>query len=116
APTAAPVAASPTAATPASASYFQQKATLDDIHSDRVALERILADAKGGPIDPQAFLMLPSILNNTPQLRSAIEELSSRQATLRTERQYLTDANPRIKQLAEGVRVLEQETIPRIAT
>lgn len=95
--------------------YFQQKATLDEINSDRVALERILADAKGGRINPQAFLMLPSILNNTPQLRTAIEELSSRQATLRTERQYLTDANPRIQQLAEAVRILEQETIPRIA-
>ena len=99
---------------PATGGYFQHQATLDDIRSDRLALERILADAKGGPINPQAFLMLPSILNNTPQLRTAIEELSSRQAALRTEQQYLTDANPRIKQLLEAVRVLEQETIPRI--
>ena len=104
-------AAAPTAE---ASGYFRQKATLDDIRSDRLALERIMADAKGGPINPQAFLMLPSILNNTPQLRTAIEELSSRQAALRTEQQYLTDANPRIKQLAEAVRVLEQETIPRI--
>jgi capsular exopolysaccharide synthesis family protein len=95
--------------------YFQQKATLDDVRSDRVALERIINDAKGGPINPQAFLTLPSILTNTPQLRSAIEELSSRQAALRTEQQYLTDANPRIQQLVEAVRVLQQETIPRIA-
>ena len=107
--------AAPTGSMPEAGGYFQQKATLDDIRSDRVALERMIADAKGGPINPQAFLMLPSILNNTPQLRTAIEELSSRQAALRTEQQYLTDANPRIKQLAEGVRVLEQETIPRIA-
>ena len=34
---------------------------------------------------------------------------------MRTEQQYLTDANPRIQQLTEGVRVLQQETIPRIA-
>jgi polysaccharide biosynthesis transport protein len=106
--------AAPTTPAPVTSGYFQQKATLDEIRSDRMALERIIADAKGGPINPQAFLMLPSILNNTPQLRTAIEELSSRQAALRTEQQYLTDANPRIKQLAEAVRVLEQETIPRI--
>ncbi len=110
--TAAP--AAPTTPSPVTSGYFQQKATLDDIRSDRLALERILADANGGPINPQSFLMLPSILNNTPQLRTAIEELSSRQAALRTEQQYLTDANPRIKQLVEAVRVLEQETIPRI--
>jgi succinoglycan biosynthesis transport protein ExoP len=107
-------AAAATAPASQASGYFQQKATLDEIRSDRLALERILADAKGGPINPQAFLTLPSILNNTPQLRTAIEELSSRQAALRTEQQYLTDANPRIKQLNEAVRVLEQETIPRI--
>jgi polysaccharide biosynthesis transport protein len=106
--------AAPATPAPVTGDYFQQKATLDDIRSDRLALERIMADAKGGAINPQAFLMLPSILYNTPQLRTAIEELSSRQAALRTEQQYLTDANPRIKQLAEGVHVLEQETIPRI--
>ena len=103
-----------TTPSPVTADYFQQKATLEDIRSDRIALERIIADSKEGSINPQAFLMLPSILNNTPQLRTAIEELSARQAALRTEQQYLTDANPRIKQLVEAVRVLEQETIPRI--
>src|SRR6185503_1943572 len=99
---------------PVAASYFQQKAALDDIRSERAALERMVAEAKGGPINPQGFLQLPTILNTAPQLRSAIEELSLRQATLRTEQQFLTDANPRIKQLAEAVRVLERETIPRI--
>lgn len=37
-----------------------------------------------------------------------------RKATLRTEQQYLTNANPRIKQLADAVRVLETQTIPQI--
>jgi succinoglycan biosynthesis transport protein ExoP len=99
---------------PVVTNYFTQKSTLDDVRSDRAALERMLSDAKGGPINTQGFLLLPSILNNTPQLRSAIDELSLRQSSLRTERQFLTDANPRIKQLSEAVRVLELETIPRI--
>jgi len=100
---------------PVFTNYFQQKEALDAVRSDRSALERMISDAKGGPLNTQAFLGLPSILNNTPQLRSAIEELSSRQAALRTEQQYLTDANPRIKQLREAIRVLEFETIPNIA-
>jgi capsular exopolysaccharide synthesis family protein len=99
---------------PTVANYFQQKAALDDIRSERDALERMIADAKGGPINTQGFAQLPTILANAPQLRAAIDELSLRQSTLRTEQQYLTDANPRIKQLAEAVRVLERETIPRI--
>ena len=94
--------------------YFQQKGTLAEVHAERIALEQLMANARGGPLDPQAFLMLPSILNNTPQLRAAIEELSSRQASIRTEQQFLTDANPRIKQLNETVRTLQYETIPQI--
>lgn len=108
------VAAGAQQADPIVSSFFQEKVALDEVRNERAALEKMLADAKGGPLNPQSFLQLPSILNNTPQLRAAIEELSSRQASLRTEQQYLTDANPRIQQLAEGVRVLEQETIPRI--
>ena len=100
---------------PIVSSFFQQKVALEELRNERQTLERILADANGGPINPQAFLQLPNILLNTPQLRSALEELSSRQAALRTEQQFLTDANPRIKQLTETVRSLERETIPRIA-
>ena len=102
-------------ADPSVAGYFLQKETLAEIQSERVGLEQMIADAKGGPLDTQGFLALPTILNNTPQLRSAIEELSSRQAALRTEKQFLTDANPRIKQLSETVRALQYETIPHIA-
>lgn len=100
---------------PVLANFFQQKANADDIRSDRVALEQMLAGSRGKPLNTQALLMLPGLLNNTPQLRSAIEELSLRQAALRSEQQFLTDANPRIKQLTEAVRVLELQTIPQIA-
>lgn len=115
-PSAAPTPASGISPTdPLVSSYFQQKVALDEVKSERTALESMLAQAKGAPLDPQAFLQMPAILNNTPQLRAAIDELSSRQAALRTEQQFLTDQNPRVKQLAEAVRVLQQETIPRIA-
>jgi polysaccharide biosynthesis transport protein len=102
------------AADPSVAGYFAQKGALGDVQNERIALEQMIADARGGPLNPQAFLMIPTILNNTPQLRAALEELSSRQASLRTEKQFLTDANPRIKQLNETVRVLQYETIPQI--
>jgi tyrosine-protein kinase Etk/Wzc len=95
--------------------YFQQKQTLSDVRSERIALEQLIATANRGALDPQAFFMLPSVLTNAPQLRAAIEDFSSRQAALRTEQQFLTDANPRIKQLREGIRVLQQATIPQIA-
>jgi succinoglycan biosynthesis transport protein ExoP len=96
------------------AGYFQQKGTLSEVEYERSSLEQMLANARGGPLNPQALLMLPSVLTNTPQLRAALEELSSRQAALRTEQQFLTDANPRIKQLSETIRVLQYETIPQI--
>ena len=94
--------------------YFVQKSALEEVQSERIALEQVVATAKGGPLNPQSFLAIPAVLNNTPQLRAAIDELSSRQAALRTEQQFLTDANPRIKQLNETIRVLQYETIPQI--
>jgi len=96
------------------AGYFRQKGNLGEVQAERLALEQMVTNARGGPLNPQAFLMLPAILSNTPQLRAALEELASRQAALRTEQQFLTDANPRIKQLKETVRALEYETIPQI--
>jgi succinoglycan biosynthesis transport protein ExoP len=94
--------------------FFQEQSTLTEIQAERVALEQLLADARGGPVNPQAFLMFPAILNNAPQLRAAIDELSSRQAALRSEKQFLTDANPRVKQLTATLHTLESETIPQI--
>ena len=99
---------------PVIANYFQQKGTLAEVQAERAAIERMLAETKGGPLKPESFLMLPEVLSNTPQLRAAIEELGSRQASLRTEQQFLTDANPRIQQLNAAIHTLEYETIPRI--
>jgi tyrosine-protein kinase Etk/Wzc len=99
----------------ATTGYFLLKDQLSQLQSDRIALEQMIAHANGGGIEPQSFLMVPSILTEAPQLRAAIEELSSRQAALRTEKQFLTDANPRVKQLNETIRTLQYETIPQIA-
>lgn len=99
---------------PVISNYFQQKETLSEVQAERAALERIVANAKGGALSSESFMMVPAVLNSTPQLRTALEELASRQASLRTEQQFLTDANPRIQQLAAGVHTLEYETIPRI--
>src|SRR6185436_628411 len=99
---------------PSAGGYFQQKGALAEVQSERLALEQMIANARGGPLNPQGFLIVPAILNNSPQLRIALDELSSRQAALRTEQQFLTDANPRIKQLSETIRVLQYETIPQI--
>lgn len=100
---------------PAITNYFQQKQALVEMQHEIAALESIIAQAKGGPLNMQAFLLLPTILSTTPQLRAAMEEVSSRQAAIRTEQQFLTEAHPRIKQLKESLRVLEYETIPGIA-
>jgi len=99
---------------PVIANYFQQKESLAEVQAERFALERIVTSAAGGPLRTESFLMMPTVLNGTPQLRAAIDDLSSRQAALRTEQQFLTDANPRIKQLVAAVHTLEYETIPRI--
>jgi succinoglycan biosynthesis transport protein ExoP len=100
---------------PVITNYFAQKQSLSDVRSDRAALEELLNRTNGSTLDPEAFLMMPSLLASAPQLRAAIDDYSSRMATLRSEQQFLTDANPRIKQLREGIRALQVTTIPQIA-
>ena len=100
---------------PSITNFFLQKTNLSEVQGERIALEQIISKTNGAAIDPQAFLMVPSLLANAPQLRAAIEELSSRQAALRSEQQFLTDANPRVQQLSKTIRELQTETIPDIA-
>lgn len=101
---------------PVISNFFQQKQSLAEVQNERAALQKLIDGAKSGELKPEAFIiMLPSVLNSSPQLRAAIEDLSAREASLHSEQQYLTDANPRIKQLKETVHTLQYETIPQIA-
>ena len=96
--------------------FFNQKLQFDDIRRDREALENIIAEAQRGSISPEAFLSVPSILEGSQNLRAALTELNSKEAQLRSAREFYTDEHRTVKDMVQQVQTLRTQTIPELAT
>ncbi|HYD52881.1 MAG TPA: GNVR domain-containing protein, partial [Gemmatimonadaceae bacterium] len=97
-------------------SYFERRSAYDSVRQSREQLEQLVARSGRGAIAREEFLTIPAIVASTPNLAATLSELDQKRAELRTLQQTLTDAHPRVRALAEGIRVLEQETVPRIVS
>lgn len=87
----------------------------DQVRRDREALRRVLAEAKDSGLSVDALGMIGAVQRSL-ELSEALKDLTAKQAELRAVRFRYTDATPAVKRLAEEVRVLERQTIPRMAT
>jgi capsular exopolysaccharide synthesis family protein len=99
---------------PVFASYHQQKATHEEVRRDRLALERILADASTKGVTAEAFIVMPTMLNRAPDLQAALQELARKQGELRALEQRYTDLNSIVITAKDGIKTLQTETIPQI--
>ncbi len=104
---------------PAFKGFFDQKFDYETVRRDREQLERLLTDSRTGAtpgvITAEALIALPSVVQGSPALKSALDELTQRQAELRTARQFYTDDFKKVKEIAEAVRILQMQTIPQAA-
>jgi polysaccharide biosynthesis transport protein len=96
--------------------FFDQKVQHEEVKRDREALERIVADARTGQITREAFYSIPNVVAGAQGLRSALEELSTKEAQLRTAQQIWTDEHNAVKELRQGIATLRQETLPSLTT
>jgi capsular exopolysaccharide synthesis family protein len=100
---------------PALSDFFNQRVAADNIQRDREALERILADSRQTGIRPEALLAVPTILNNSPNLKAALTEHTMLEANYRT---LATKWKPEAPLMVEAQRKLdemEKVTLPAIA-
>jgi len=95
--------------------YFAQKIAYENARRSREALERILAQLQSGLLDPQAFFALPAVLADAPALRSALEELQTKEVALRSARQFYTDEHKTVRDLRTAVDTLRLVVVPRAA-
>ncbi|HKW10871.1 MAG TPA: polysaccharide biosynthesis tyrosine autokinase [Gemmatimonadaceae bacterium] len=95
--------------------YFAQRVAYENARRDRESLEQLLAQLRGGTLDPQAFFALPTVLANAPALRGSIEELQTKQAALRNARQLYTDEHKTVRDLRAAVDTLRLAVIPNAA-
>lgn len=94
--------------------FFDQRLQLDSIRNDRQILTSTLRALGEGRTTPLALLAVPSV-HLAPELMGAITELSSKQATLRADREVYTDANPKVVALRNSISQLGQVEIPAMA-
>jgi polysaccharide biosynthesis transport protein len=96
--------------------FFNQKIQHEEVKRDREALERIVADTRSGQITREAFYSIPNVVAGAQGLRSALEELSTKEAQLRTAQQVWTDEHNAVKELRVSIATLRQQTLPSLTT
>jgi polysaccharide biosynthesis transport protein len=102
---------------PALKSFFDQRATYDDLRSDREAVEQTIAKAAAGTAPYEGLLLIPSVANSpgAKALRDAFDQLYTLKADLATKRAVFTDSVEQVKILNSRVATLQQQTIPALA-
>jgi capsular exopolysaccharide synthesis family protein len=97
-------------------SFFNQKVQHEEVKRDREALERIVAEARSGQITREAFYSIPNVVSGAQGLREALEELSTKEAQLRTAQQVWTEEHNAVKELQQSIATLRQQTLPTLTT
>ena len=93
---------------------FDTKLALDSVQRDRQALERALAQ-KGDSGPPVEALQAIGAVQKSAELSLALQELTTKQATLRALRYRYTEASEPVQRVRGEVQTLLQNTIPTLA-
>jgi polysaccharide biosynthesis transport protein len=102
---------------PALKSFFDRKIEYDNLHHDREALERVIANARGGSAPMEGVLLIPSVASSPggEQLRETFRQLYQKQAELTAARQIYTDEYPAVRDMGRTVENLRTQVIPQLA-
>ena len=94
--------------------FFKQKLDLEQLRTDRKALEDVLAKTQAGELAVDAFQTIPAV-RNAPDLSQSLTELSSAEAELRALQNRYTDEYKPLRDLKTKITTLRQQTIPAYA-
>ncbi|GAC1648850.1 MAG: polysaccharide biosynthesis tyrosine autokinase [Gemmatimonadaceae bacterium] len=96
---------------PTLGAFYEQKAQLDNVHHDRVALQRVLADPGR---NTSALLAIPSV-REAPELTAAIADLTKAEDSLEALRRAYTNDYPPVRALRANVERMKDQTLPALA-
>src|SRR5947199_350127 len=100
---------------PVFAGLLDMKVNREQLRRDREAIARILAQGRDSGLAVDALAMIGSVEKST-ELSQALRDLTGKVAELRALRGRYTDANVAVRRVNDEVAVLEQQTIPALAT
>jgi capsular exopolysaccharide synthesis family protein len=100
---------------PVLANYFARKLQSEAMREDREALEQVLARARSGDFSVDAFQTVAAV-QAAPDIKLALQEVSSAEAELRALRFRYTDEHKPVQDLAARVNQLKTQIVPQYAT
>lgn len=93
--------------------YFKKKVEANQMQSDLQQLQSVLSTARsGGEIDPLALQMVPAT-EQSPQLQSALKELTDKEAERRSLLYQYTENYPAVQKVEQDIATLKRQTIPQ---
>jgi succinoglycan biosynthesis transport protein ExoP len=109
--------AAPSAVTdPAIGAYLALKVQHDNLSQDIASAQAILADFRAGKATPDALLGIGSLMLGADALRAAIAQHTLREQHLTELRRTYTDEYKDVQDTLRALTVLDQQTIPQLAT
>ena len=95
--------------------FFDRRAEAREVTQDREALQRALAEVQAGRQDVDVFWTIGSVQTSAPDLRTALTELSVKEAELRAAEQKYTSEYKLVRDLERITSELRAQTIPQLA-
>jgi len=92
--------------------FFEQQVERQQVSRDREALTRVLAQPADSGL--AAALEVIGAVQHSPELKDALQELTTKQADLRNLRYHYTEVYPPLARKAAEVVTLERQTIPTL--
>lgn len=99
---------------PALMEFMNQRIEQNRVSNDRKAVEQLLANGQGSRITAEAVLAIPGVADGSPNLKSAIEDLTKNQAELRRLREKWTDDAPLVQAKLRDIEEMETRTLPNL--
>jgi succinoglycan biosynthesis transport protein ExoP len=95
-------------------SYFEMKVEREQLRRDREAIQRVLAQVPDSGLSVDG-LAIVSAVQQSPNLKRALDDLTAKQAELRALRYKYADAHPLVQRTSAQVDSLQRQTIPMLA-
>ena len=99
---------------PGTANFFALKVQTETARRDREAVEALVGGGSDVRVTPEQLLSIPGVLERSPDLTNAVNELTKSEVDLRTLRSKYTDQMPLVIAKQEEVERIKRQTLPAI--
>jgi tyrosine-protein kinase Etk/Wzc len=102
-------------ADPITQNFYVQQEAYESARRERMAMERTLVGIRSGTLDLSALSTFPAARVEPSEIQHALRQHAELEAQLAAARTQLTDAHPKVVELAREVKQLREVSIPRHA-